>query len=626
MVLLSALLALSAPPADGAVAARVANGPLALTVNPALQPAFDPRVPDYVTRCEPAERVTVAVSDTNGVPVSVDRQPAETSSFRTTLKIGRGQSFVVVVGNGSNRRTYTVRCLPVDFPQYGAQVVGQPQAAYYLVTPSTAVAQAPGAPYVVLFDNHGVPVWWYQEATGTPVDANLMPNGDLSWLVEKNLFNRKNPPALTWQVSQGFGLPASASTGLGIGSGIDLVEHRLDGTMVNRLDAVGSPTDFHEDVPLANGDFLMTSYALRPRTGLSPLFTTPVNALDATFQVVSPHGSLVYSWSAAGRISPAETAASGRGLVLGYPGAIGPAWDYQHIDSVAPDGDGYLISLAHTGAIYLVRASDGSIEWKLGGSPTYQSLTIVGDPNGATDFSEQSDARAWPDGTVSVYDNATGSGRRPRVLRFRIDTQARTATLVQSLSDPAVAASPCCGSARLLPGGDWVVAWGGTPLVNELTPYGVPVFDLTFAYPYYSYRAVAVLPGQLRAAALLRAMNLMTPRTPSGVGPPALTRLRASYGRGTKTIHVDFTLAWRARVRLGLEVCVVASSGNGAGCSRVVRLGGIVMRSGKRGPNHLSLAAALFRGGVSAGTYRVVATPISNHQTGHPVAVAFRIG
>ena len=55
-----------------------------------------------------------------------------------------------------------------------------------------------------------------------------------------------------------------------------------------------------------------------------------------------------------------------------------------------------------------------------------------------------------------------------------------TATFLGQVVDPREGPSNCCGSASLLPGGDWLAAWGGSNIVTELTPAGNPVLTLTF--------------------------------------------------------------------------------------------------------------------------------------------------
>ncbi len=618
---IAALAAGTALVAPARARAQAASAGVSISTQPALQPAFSPNVYDYATRCEPAESVTVAVSDANGTPVSVDEQPVERTSFTTRLPIGGGQSYSFTVGTGAGRATYEVRCLPANFPGYTAEESSQPQASYYLVTPSAADASAPAAPYVVLFDSQGVPIWWYSETGGTPVDANLTPNGDLSWDVVKNAITRKTPPASQFEMTAGYGESGR----------VDLAVHNLDGTLLNTLETVGSPTDFHEGLPLADGDFLMTSYAPRTDVNLSPVFYAPGATLDASFQIVAPNGALVYQWDAANLITPAESRRWWTALDFGYPGVSGPIWDYQHIDSVVPDGEGYLVSLAHDDALYLINASNGSIAWKLGGTSTPQSLTIIGDPDASADFGAQSDAQVWPDGTISVFDNGIARRRPPRVLRFRIDAQSRTATLIQTITDPSIVTSPCCGSARLLPGGDWAVDWGGSQMFEELTPAGQPALRVTFAYPYFSYQAVPILPGQLQLSALLTGMNQMEPRTASGARPPALSQLRAfSAGRRVK---VRFKLAWRGAVRFTIgrgapgQVegwrCVPLAAGAPPPvhrCTAFTGIGSSFSRAGTRGLNTL-----LLRRRLGAGKYMLSATPTLGRRRGLTETAVFRV-
>jgi hypothetical protein len=171
------------------------------------------------------------------------------------------------------------------------------------------------------------------------------------------------------------------------------------------------------------------------------------------------------------------------------------------------------VSLRHTDAIYAIDKSSGNVLWKLGGRQTPPSLTIVNED--VPDFGGQHDVRALPDGTISLYDNGTARGRAPRALRFRVDENQRTATLIERLSDPDAVDSFCCGSARKLPRGNWVISWGGLDLVTETTTTGKRVFALHFPL-LMSYRAFPVLPGRLSRGALRVGMDAMHPRRRSG--------------------------------------------------------------------------------------------------------------
>jgi Arylsulfotransferase (ASST) len=479
-----------ASPAAAATSASTTTAPT-ISAQPALTPAFDPSIHNYVTRCEPAETVGVSVSTPAGEPVSVDGHAAQTGSFLSNVALATGQRFTIQTGTGTGVQTYNVRCLPVDFPGYTAERFSQPQAAYFLTTPSLSIASST-TPYVVLFDDNGVPIWWYRSTDGIPLNPQLLNDGNLSWNLE-----------------------TTTPAGFGTSWGDHLEERTLTGSLVNTYRTWFTPTDFHESVQEPNGDFLMTSFVLTQGENLWSLgIPWPVTVLNASFQEITPSGVPDFTWNSQGHLSPSESLDWWSALFQ-YPGQsqLGMVWDWQHINSVAPDGSGYfLVSMRHTNAVYLIRRSDGSVVWKLGGSTTPQSLKIIGDPDAANDFGGQHDARVLPDGTISVHDNGTGQNRPPRVLRFRIDTQARTATLLSVITDPDIKASPCCGSARLLPGGDWVVDWGGTGRVEELTASSQPVWRVDFAAPLFSYRAVPILPGRLSDSALIAGMDAMYPR------------------------------------------------------------------------------------------------------------------
>ena len=119
-----------------------------------------------------------------------------------------------------------------------------------------------------------------------------------------------------------------------------------------------------------------------------------------------------------------------------------------------------IASFRHLDAVYKIRKSTGKIVWKLGGTTRPRASTVKGDPRGYT-FGAQHDARLLSDGTLTVFDNRTNlANTRPRAVRFRIDEQSGTATLLRSITDPDVTSSNCCGSARRLDTGDWLIDWG----------------------------------------------------------------------------------------------------------------------------------------------------------------------
>jgi hypothetical protein len=110
-----------------------------------------------------------------------------------------------------------------------------------------------------------------------------------------------------------------------------------------------------------------------------------------------------------------------------------------------------------------------------------------------------------------VHDNGTLLNRAPRVVRYRIDTSARTARLVETVTDSRITASGCCGSARKLSTGGWLIDWGGTTTTSEYTWSGARVSTLAYL-PFWSYRADPIAKGRLSADALRDGMDAMFPR------------------------------------------------------------------------------------------------------------------
>jgi Arylsulfotransferase (ASST) len=460
-----------------------ADAALQVTGNPALFPSFNPGVRTYVARCEPGKPLRLSFSVPAGTKLSVDGRKARGGSFTRSIRIGSGQAVRFLATKGGR---YLVRCLPPDFPRWQASRAGQPQAAWYVVAPCCTKRT-----YAAIFDTNGVPVWWINTHR-PPLDASLLPNGDVVWAQQ-----------------HGKDLARGISAG-------QYEEHRLDGRLVRTFSIPdGTPTDRHELQLLPNGDYVVVGYKPRNGVDLSP-YGGPSKAtvLDALIEEVTPKHKVVWSWNSKDHIGLAET---GRWYqasnVFGNPAHLADgrtAYDIVHINAVERYGPGhFLVSLRHTDAIYDVARSNGHVVWKLGGTSTPQSLQIVGDSG--PDFGGQHDIRVLPDGTVTLHDNGTDRGRPARALRFSIDAAARTATLVEQIADPSPEDSPCCGSARKLPGGDWVISWGGTHLVTEQTPSGKTVFALTFP-THISYRAFPVLPGRLKRSALYRGMDAMHPR------------------------------------------------------------------------------------------------------------------
>jgi hypothetical protein len=287
-------------------------------------------------------------------------------------------------------------------------------------------------------------------------------------------------------------------------------ERTLSGRLVRTIRTVGSPTDIHDLRRLANGHYLAITYRERAHVDLTP-YGGPADAtvLDCQIQELTPAGRRVWHWNSRDHISLEETRAQGPIPLVKLADGT-ELYDPVHLNSVEPHGDEIVISMRSVAAVYGIDRKTGAVRWKLGGTERPESLAFVGDD--LANFGGQHDARLQPDGSLTIYDNGTGRGRPPRAVRYRLDRRAGTATLLEQITDPDVPLSRFAGSARRLPGGDWVVSWGGTPSIGEYRPSGEQVFGLELPPEFFSYRAVPLARGSMKTSVLRRAMDAQYPR------------------------------------------------------------------------------------------------------------------
>jgi len=442
-----------------------------------LTPAFDPETTDYTVRCD--TRVVLHVEAPAGTDVSIDGDPFASGSFDAAVPLSEDEGFDWVVREGDQTTSYHGRCLPSDFPPFSVERPGQPQAQWYLVAPTARLGQASTQNYAIIFDNHGVPVWWYKDADFRPFDARLLPNDHLVWAPVLGVYR----------------------------------EHAFDSTAVlHTWQTSRSISDFHDLQMLPNGNVLIIGDPQRSGVDVSQFKpgSTSATVIDGEIQEVAPDGHLVWDWNSKNHIALSETSAA-------WWAEQNEPYDIIHMNSVEDDGDGIIFSARHLDAVYRIDKATGDIDWKLGGSTTSRSLTVSGDPFGSYPFGGQHDARRLSDGTVTVHDNATLQNRSPRAVRYEIDREAMTAKMVESVSDPQVTSSQCCGGARKLPTGNWVMSWGANSVVEELTPASQRVFSLNWANEHFSYRVEPLMPGRLQASKLHAGMDTLHPRPPAAV-------------------------------------------------------------------------------------------------------------
>lgn len=447
--------------------------PTQITSTPPLTPAFDPGVSDYTVRCD-GTPLALSVAAAPGDTVAVDGAPEQSGSFKADVPLEADQEFGFSVDGAGAPRDFHVRCLPSDFPTWEYERLRQPSHEFYMAAPTLLTGQAP--PYAVIFDDEGAPVWWYKDTPG-PIDAKFLGPDRVAWWTQN-------------ETADGYEI------------------RELDGDVTHTASFVGNSTDIHELQQEPNGDYLVTSYRPREHVDLTEFGGGPDDSvIDGVIQEVDDAGNVVWEWSTENHIGLYETGRWWPTALAGTEGA-----DIVHMNAVEPVGDdAVLISLRHTDAVYKIDKASGDVDWKLGGTWTPKSLAVKGDPEGAYPLGGQHDVRLQPDGTITIHDNDTNLPGSPRGVRYAIDEDAKTATLVEEVTDPLVPSSFCCGSARRSDDGSWLFDWGGNSLVTEFDGAGQRTFKLGFGGSAFSYRAVSA-PSGVTAEALRAGMDSMHPR------------------------------------------------------------------------------------------------------------------
>jgi Arylsulfotransferase (ASST) len=184
-------------------------------------------------------------------------------------------------------------------------------------------------------------------------------------------------------------------------------------------------------------------------------------------QVDIKTGLVMWEWHADGHVplseshNPVPTAS--------YP------WDYIHINSVDPgSSNDLLLSSRNTWTIYDVDLHTGAIRWRLGGSHS----SFKGPAS--TRFYWQHDAEFQPGGLVSVFDNAANppKEKQSRGLLLALNQANHTVSLQKAFVNPTrtlLASSQ--GNTLSLPGGNWLLGYGGLPDFTEFDSSGHIILD-----------------------------------------------------------------------------------------------------------------------------------------------------
>jgi hypothetical protein len=318
-----------------------------------------------------------------------------------------------------------------------------------------APSSGPGQRGGLIVDDRGEPVWFHPT---TPVAT-----------MNLRAAVYRGKPVLTWWEGK-------TEHGLGVGTHVIMDDAYRE---IARFPAgAGLGADLHELIVTPEGTALVTAWEIRNRDLRSvggkrrwPVIAGVVQELEL------PSGRVLFEWNSLDHVAPRESYA-----------AVGPRFDYFHVNSIDVASDGNLIvSARDTWAVYKIHRRSGRVIWRLGGRRSDFRM------GRGSAFAWQHDAREHDGGRLlSIFDNGGSPWVQPqsRALLLDLDEQRMRATLHRSYVHRPPAKARKLGSCELFPDGNVLVGWGTDPRFTEYSADGRVLLDGTLPRGGENYRTL----------------------------------------------------------------------------------------------------------------------------------------
>ena len=389
------------------------------------------------------------------------RDGSRTITLRTHFKVAQPAAvplteFAATPGSAADVQSF--HSLPALQPP--SVIVHQPAGAgsapgYVFAAPFLG----PGQYGPMIFDSAGNLVWFH----AVPAEQDAAD-------FRTQVFHGKND--LTWWQGR--------TIQLGYGLGADVIANANYKTVAVVRAGNGLQADEHEFDVTAHGAAFVLAYS-PVRADLSSAGGPSSGvAIEGVIQEIDIHTGLVmWEWHSLAHVAPGESYSK-------LPAAPGAAYDYFHINSLAVDGNGnLLISARNTWALYDIDARNGGLIWRLGGKRSSFKL------GAGVQFAYQHNATWVSRNEISLFDDEGAPPVNPpsRGEFVALDTQTHTATLAgQLVHTGAPLQTNSQGDLQALPGGGYMIGWGGLPNLTEFDVHGQIVYDAQLPAGENSYR------------------------------------------------------------------------------------------------------------------------------------------
>lgn len=248
------------------------------------------------------------------------------------------------------------------------------------------------------------------------------------------------------------------------------------GQDAGRLTCVGRPTRFHELKVMAGGDYWIMCNDERVMDLTSLGGMPSVSTVWTVIQHVDESGTVLFEWDSFDHFditdNPLSNVANATTINVTHGNSL----------TVADDGD-LIVSFRELDEITRIDATTGDVIWRLGGLAN--EFTIQNDPKGR--FDRQHGLVELPNGDIQFLDNADLAPSR--LVRYRIDAQAMTATLVMEFIDAPLTHTLVGGATQAYENGNGLVSFGRAGRVVETTRNGWRTWELTGIDGLYVFRA-----------------------------------------------------------------------------------------------------------------------------------------
>ena len=286
----------------------------------------------------------------------------------------------------------------------------------------------------------------------------------------------RGKPVLTWY--------QKATKGSGLKRSTYIIANRNFKIIRKVRPGNGLDPDSHEFRLTNRGTALVSAYRSRGGFNLSRYgLGTNAPVLESVAQEVDiSSGRVLWQWNSLDHVPVSDTYAEG-------VRRSGSAFDYFHINTVSEARDGnILISGRSTNAKYKIDRRTGRVIWTLGGRSSDFKMK-----KGAF-FSSQHDTEQISKNRFSLFDNGASPVASPireqsRGLILQLNFKKMTAKVHREFFNPAKPLATQQANMERLGNGNFLVGWGGVPLVSEHSAGGKLLYDAEFQGIKSFYRA-----------------------------------------------------------------------------------------------------------------------------------------